>query len=75
MPLLKKEAQNLKGNESYMKMKNYHCCATCIHFSAQKKDRKMQYRCVRLGYPTKTHYQFNCWVPKEQVRKLIEKDK
>ncbi|MBS4177445.1 hypothetical protein [Lederbergia citrea] len=56
-------------------MKNYQCCATCIHFSAEKKLGEMIYRCERLGFTTKTHYQFNCWVPKEKVRKLMEKEK
>ncbi|MBM7717517.1 hypothetical protein MHB50_11750 [Siminovitchia sp. FSL H7-0308] len=56
-------------------MKNYHCCATCIHFSAERKEGKMVYLCTRLGFETKTNYQFDCWTPKEHVKRLIEKEK
>ncbi|WP_096188783.1 hypothetical protein [Evansella halocellulosilytica] len=56
-------------------MKNYHCCATCIHFHAEKKKDGMNYFCIRLGYETKPAYKFNCWAPKENVIKLINKDK
>lgn len=55
-------------------MNRFHCCATCIHFVAERKNEKMNYYCRRLGFETKTHYQFNCWTPKEKVRKLMEKD-
>ena len=57
-------------------MKNrYHCCATCRHFSAEKKaEGGMIYRCVRLGFDTKTTYTFDCWDPKDQVKRLIEKE-
>lgn len=34
----------------------------------------MKYRCGRLGFETKTTYQFDCWNPKEQVRKLMAQD-
>ncbi|MFD1708040.1 hypothetical protein ACFSCZ_15045 [Siminovitchia sediminis] len=54
-------------------MNRYHCCATCIHFRAERVDGKMRYMCKRLGYETKTHYKFNCWTPKEKVRRLMEK--
>ncbi|MCP8616140.1 hypothetical protein [Salirhabdus salicampi] len=57
-------------------MKDYHCCATCIHFEAIKqKPSGMVYRCVRLGYETKPSYQFRCWDPKEHIVKLINKEK
>lgn len=55
-------------------MNRFHCCATCIHFSAERKNGKMTYFCKRLGYETKTHYQFDCWTPKEKVRRLMEKE-
>ncbi len=56
-------------------MKNYHCCATCENFSATKTENGMQYKCVRLGFDTKPSYQFDCWSPKEHIKKLIEKEK
>ncbi|UCZ55427.1 hypothetical protein LGQ02_10760 [Bacillus shivajii] len=55
-------------------MKKFHCCATCIHFRAQKTKERMTYYCSRLGYETKPTYEFNCWEPKEQVKKLMEKE-
>ncbi|GAE24843.1 hypothetical protein JCM9140_796 [Halalkalibacter wakoensis JCM 9140] len=56
--------------------KDFHCCATCKHFSAQKKESGgMSYHCVRLGYETKPAYTFTCWDPKEHVKKLMKKDK
>lgn len=58
-----------------MKGSRFHACATCIHFQAVRIDGKMNYRCKRLGYDTRPNYQFNCWTPKEQVLKLIEKEK
>ncbi|KHF41769.1 hypothetical protein [Halalkalibacter okhensis] len=51
----------------------YHCCATCTHFGAEKKAGRMQYHCVRLGFETKPVYKFNCWEPKEHVKKLMKK--
>lgn len=56
-------------------MKNFHCCATCQHFRVVKKEGGTTYQCSRLGYETKPVYQFNCWNPKENVRKLMEKEK
>lgn len=35
----------------------------------------MEYRCSRLGYETKTYYQFNCWAPKDHIKALMEKEK
>lgn len=56
-----------------VKKDHYHCCATCTHFSAVKnKAGGMHYRCLRLGYETKPTYQFSCWDPKDQVKKLME---
>lgn len=52
-------------------MKDYHCCATCQHFKAEKKEKNMHYFCSRLRYETKTHYKFNCWTPKEHIKKLM----
>ncbi|WP_449622284.1 hypothetical protein [Robertmurraya sp. Marseille-Q9965] len=48
-------------------------CASCIHFRAKREHRGMKYHCSRLGYETKPSYQFDCWSPKETVRKLMEK--
>ncbi|USG63921.1 hypothetical protein NDK47_17370 [Brevibacillus ruminantium] len=50
----------------------FHCCATCIHFRVEKGANGVAYRCSRLGYMTKPSYQFRCWVPKEQVQRLME---
>lgn len=55
-------------------MKQYHCCATCKHFVAEKASQGMNYRCGRLGFATKTTYRFDCWNPKERVRKLMAQD-
>lgn len=52
-------------------MKDYHCCATCKHFTVKKKPDGMFYYCNRLGYETKTTYKFNCWDPKDNIKKLI----
>lgn len=54
-------------------MKDYHCCATCQHFKAEKKSEGMFYFCKRLGYETKSSYKFNCWSPREEIKKLMEK--
>lgn len=51
----------------------FHACASCIHFAAERADGHMRYRCQRLGYDTKPDYKFNCWTPKENVKKLMEK--
>jgi hypothetical protein len=53
----------------------FHCCATCIHIRANKSfnDSKTTYFCSRLGYETKTSYQFSCWEPKEAVKELMKK--
>ncbi|MEK4147604.1 MULTISPECIES: hypothetical protein [Robertmurraya] len=51
----------------------FHACASCIHFRATREEQGMKYYCSRLGYETKPHYQFNCWSPKERVRKLMKK--
>ena len=34
-------------------MKDFHCCATCRHFKAEKKLEGMHYFCSRLGFGTK----------------------
>jgi hypothetical protein len=54
-------------------MKDFHCCATCENFRVVKENKKISYSCSRLGFDTKPNYKFNCWVPKEQVKKLINK--
>jgi len=56
--------------------KQYHCCATCVHFRVEKgQEKNTVYRCSRLGYETQPAYQFNCWKPKDHVRLLMEKEK
>ena len=57
-----------------MKVKDYHCCATCRNFLIQKIDGKIVTKCKRLGYDTKTHYKFNCWDPRDDIRHRL-KDK
>ncbi|OMP65661.1 hypothetical protein [Domibacillus epiphyticus] len=52
----------------------FHACATCRHFQALKTAGKMKYTCRRLGFETNPGYRFNCWDPKENVKKLIEKE-
>jgi SAM-dependent methyltransferase len=54
-------------------MEKYHCCASCVHFGVMKNDAHVSYKCVRLGYETKPSYKFNCWEPKEAVKKLRAK--
>lgn len=56
-------------------MKDFHCCATCKYFKAEKKAEVMKYTCSRLGYETKPSYKFDCWSPNENVVKLINKIK
>ncbi len=51
----------------------YHCCATCVHFDVIKKERTT-YQCSRLGFETKPTYQFNCWEPKDIVKRKMEKE-
>ncbi|QHS22488.1 hypothetical protein GWK91_05765 [Virgibacillus sp. MSP4-1] len=57
------------------RLNNYHCCATCVHFLAGREDGKVVTKCKRLGYYTKSNYQFNCWDPKPRIRKILEKKK
>ncbi|WP_231373234.1 MULTISPECIES: hypothetical protein [Bacillaceae] len=52
----------------------FHACATCRHFEAVKTSANMIYRCRRLGFETNPSYRFNCWDPKDNVRKLMEKE-
>ncbi|MGM7701316.1 hypothetical protein ACSVDE_06280 [Pseudalkalibacillus sp. Hm43] len=56
-----------------MNEERFHCCATCIHFRVDKKPGSITYFCERLGYETKPDYRFNCWKPKEHVKKLMDK--
>ncbi|EIT85272.1 hypothetical protein A374_11030 [Fictibacillus macauensis ZFHKF-1] len=58
-----------------MKGKNFHCCATCVNFVAEKTASRMQYRCERLGFDTLPSYQFNCWEPKDHIKKLMTQQK
>lgn len=53
-------------------MDRFHCCATCIHYRVEKKD-KTTYLCSRLGYQTNPKYKFNCWTPKENVKILMNR--
>lgn len=54
--------------------KDYHCCATCRHFSIRRKEDRVEIRCARLGYQTKTSYQFNCWNPREDIRQRMQNE-
>ncbi|MEH6942342.1 hypothetical protein [Bacillus sp. JJ722] len=56
-----------------MSTKDFHCCATCIHFKVEKANQKITYYCARLGFETKTHYKFDCWNPRENIKKLMNK--
>jgi hypothetical protein len=49
--------------------KNYHCCATCKHFRIERLETKKGHvaKCSRLGYETKSFYQFNCWDPRPDI--------
>ncbi|KGP93218.1 hypothetical protein N780_13035 [Pontibacillus chungwhensis BH030062] len=55
-------------------MKDFHCCATCVHFTIIKEKRKSKRFCERLGYETDPKWKFNCWTPKEHVVTLMKKD-
>ncbi|MEM1501976.1 hypothetical protein RG959_01015 [Domibacillus sp. 8LH] len=52
----------------------FHACATCRHFEALREPGGMKYTCSRLGFETKPDYRFNCWDPKEHVKKLMKKE-
>jgi hypothetical protein len=56
-------------------MNRFHCCASCIHFRVTKQEDGVKYFCSRLGYETKPHYQFHCWNPKNEVQKLMKKER
>lgn len=66
---------NLKEKVMRLDMRNFHCCATCINFNVDKNKEGIRYFCKRLGFETKSNYVFDCWEPKENVKKLIEKQK
>ncbi|OXS80228.1 hypothetical protein [Domibacillus enclensis] len=53
----------------------FHACATCRQFQAFKGPEKMIYRCRRLGFETNPGYRFDCWDPKDQVKKLMDKER
>nr|WP_303800656.1 hypothetical protein [Alicyclobacillus macrosporangiidus] len=52
--------------------KDYHCCATCIHFKAERTHGQLRIYCSRLGYDTKPYYKFNCWDPKPGIGRGLE---
>ncbi|TCP54484.1 hypothetical protein EV586_104102 [Tumebacillus sp. BK434] len=56
-------------------MNRFHCCATCQHYSIVEEAGKRKSKCARLGFDTQPKYQFDCWNPKENVQKLMEKEK
>lgn len=56
-------------------MKDFQCCATCVHFRIYREKKALVSRCSRLEFDTKTHYKFDCWTPKERVLALIAKEK
>ncbi|USK62016.1 hypothetical protein LIT37_12115 [Peribacillus asahii] len=52
----------------------YHCCASCQHFRVLKdNNKKVDYQCSRLNYQTKPNYKFDCWSPKDIVKKRMNK--
>jgi ribosomal protein L37AE/L43A len=55
-------------------MKNYHCCATCMHFKTERNETGITYKCSRLGYTTKPDYQFNCWNPRMDIQEKMKKN-
>jgi hypothetical protein len=55
-------------------MEKYHCCATCVHFAVIKPEGRAEYHCVRLGYRTQPNYKFNCWDPRDSVKKRMQKE-
>ena len=62
-----------EGIYNEMKTRDYHCCASCKHFRVLKEPGvKVEYQCSRLGYPTKPGYRFDCWDPKDVVRKRMD---
>lgn len=53
----------------------YHCCATCRWFHIEKDPGQPSVKsCIRLGFETKPHYQFNCWDPREDIKKRIAEE-
>nr|WP_109690726.1 hypothetical protein [Tumebacillus permanentifrigoris] len=56
-------------------MSRFHCCATCRHYTILKSPTGTVTRCSRLQYETQPTYKFDCWDPKDQVRKLMDEEK
>ncbi|ASS74679.1 hypothetical protein CIG75_06635 [Tumebacillus algifaecis] len=56
-------------------MNRFHCCATCQHYAVNKVAGRSISKCARLGFDTNPKYQFDCWNPKPNVKKLMEKEK
>lgn len=54
--------------------KNYHYCATCEHFRVVRDRRGFALFCSRLGYATKSEYQFNCWLPRADIAAKMEEE-
>jgi ribosomal protein L37AE/L43A len=54
-------------------MREYHCCATCTHYEI-RRDMAEKFYCSRLGFATSPKYQFNCWVPKDDIQERIKKE-
>lgn len=53
----------------------FHCCAACRHFSIENTEGRIVTRCARLGYETNPKWQFNCWNPKDRVRRAIAEER
>lgn len=49
----------------------YHCCATCRYFTIDQITGSPRLYCARLGYETQSHYRFDCWDPKDRVRRKM----
>jgi hypothetical protein len=55
-------------------MKSYHCCATCNHFRIRRNQGRIETICQRLGYETKSYYQFNCWDPRPDILEKMKNE-
>jgi hypothetical protein len=53
-------------------MKDFKCCATCENFIILKDNRTVKYFCGRLNFETKPKYKFDCWDPKDNIKKMLK---
>ncbi|MCD5323092.1 hypothetical protein LQ226_04980 [Pontibacillus sp. HN14] len=55
-------------------VRDFHCCATCVHFTVAKEKGRVKRFCKRLGYETDPRWKFDCWTPKDHVLRLMKKE-